>query len=237
MDQLPEINTQLLLQEFLSNQLSDVELNWLNLTITSLEEDELLRRFIPLFSLVPRFIAPQKAVFSKEVLADFELRYPGFSKSDWNLQELCRIMLMLALPISENEKTLKKLFETADINELRILYKGLYFLDNAQDFTERMVEGIRTNMTDVLDAIVANNPFASRYLSEDAWNQMVMKAVFTGRPLFSIYGLDQRRNEKLAKILQGFIKERKAAGRTVSPEIWRLIFPFLTRDLPKPLND
>ncbi|WP_316822547.1 EboA domain-containing protein [Pedobacter gandavensis] len=237
MEQLPEINTQELLQELLSDQLSELELTWFNLKIKSLEKDELLRQFIPLFSLIPRFIKAGKVEFSDHTLELLELSYPGFSSSDWNLQELCRIMLMVSLDPAENEKVLKKLFEAADINELRILYKALYFLDNAADFTDRLVEGVRTNMTDVLDAIVANNPFPARYLSEDAWNQMVMKAVFTGRPLFSIYGIDRRANEKLAKILHGYIQERKSAGRTVSPEVWRLLHPFMTEEMAQTLKE
>lgn len=231
-----EINTQLLLSEFLREQLSDAELYWLHTNVKSLEENELLRRFIPLFSSVPRFIAPKKAVFSAAAQSFFEAAYPGFSNSEWNLQQLCRISLMLELPVSKNEAVLKELFETADINELRILYKGLYFLENAGQFTGRMVEGVRTNMTDVLDAIIAYNPFASKYLSEDAWNQMVMKSVFNGRPLFSIQGLDQRANEKLAKILQGYIHERCSAGRTVSPEVWRVIYPFVTEEVAADLK-
>ncbi|WGQ11331.1 EboA domain-containing protein [Pedobacter gandavensis] len=230
------MNTQLLLAEFLREQLSDAELNWLHTNVKSLEENELLRRFIPLFSSVPRFIARRKAVFSTAVLALFEARYPGFSNSEWDLQELCRISLMLELPVSKNEAALKELFETAAINELRVLYKGLYFLENAADFTGRLAEGVRTNMTDVFDAIIVQNPFAAKYLAEDAWNQLVMKAVFTGRPLFSIYGLDQRANEKLAKILQGYIRERCSAGRTVSPEVWRVIYPFVTDEVATELK-
>jgi hypothetical protein len=51
------------------------------------------------------------------------------------------------------------------------------------------------------------------------------------RPLYTIHNVDQGKNENLANILQDFVRERWAAGRKVSPEIWRMIEGYLRDDV------
>jgi HEAT repeat protein len=58
------------------------------------------------------------------------------------------------------------------------------------------------------------------------WNQMVVKALFIGSTLAPIQKLDERRNADLARMLVDYAHERWAAGRTVSPELWRCVGPF-----------
>lgn len=50
------------------------------------------------------------------------------------------------------------------------------------------------------------------------------------RPLYRIYGADERANPELAGMLIDFAHERWAANRKVLPELWRFIGPFLIAD-------
>jgi hypothetical protein len=86
-------------------------------------------------------------------------------------------------------------------------------------------------MIDVFDAIALENTFPITYFSEDAWNHMVLKAIFMERPIYRIFGIDERRNTKLAGILHDFVQERWAAGRTVTPELWRMMVGFINDDI------
>ena len=74
---------------------------------------------------------------------------------------------------------------------------------------------------------MCNNPYPSENLSEAAWNQLVLKAFFTEKPIHKIIGLDRRANQELANILSDYAHERWAAFRTVNPQLWRCVGPFI----------
>lgn len=215
------------IQAIIQSKLSGSELNWFESNIVF----ESNVQFFQTFGLISRNISatiPQWTIEEKVLLEEL---YLGFTQSNWDLQQLCRSLLMTHLPLHQNIEIIKNLAEMAAIKELVCLYKGLYFLKNAPDFVLLVQEGIRTNMLAVFDAIVLANPFAAKYLPIDAWNQLVLKAVFMGRPLYQIIDLDLRKNEKLALIVHDYIHERWSAGRLVSPEIWRLVAGYVNQEI------
>jgi len=53
-----------------------------------------------------------------------------------------------------------------------------------------------------------------------------VKTLFIGSRLAPIQGLDARRNADLARMLIDYADERRAAGRSISPELWRCVAPF-----------
>lgn len=221
------INAGEAIQTIIQSKLSASELNWFKNNIVF----EKNAQFFQTFGLISRNIPSTILQLTTEEKALLEELYPGFTPSNWDLQQLCRSLLMTHLPLDQNVEIVKNLAEMAAIKELVCLYKGLYFLKNAPDFVLLVQEGIRTNMVAVFDAIALENPFASKYLPVDAWNQLVLKAVFMGRPLYQIIDLEARKNEKLALIVHDFIHERWSAGRLVTPEIWRLVAGYVNPEI------
>lgn len=179
------------------------------------------------FGLVRRKIPNRPLCLHNEQLKIIQQAYPAFNSNLWNLQEWSRLSFILNLPLAQQPDILNTLFETADKSELITLYRLLPFLQNPRQYIHRATDGIRTNMTDVFDAIAVNNPFPAIHFSENAWNQLVLKSIFMQRPLYKIYGLNQRRNKTLAVMALDFAHERWAAGRTVTPELWRLLSGYL----------
>jgi len=215
-----------MIKNLVNKKLSNDELNWFNKNISLIEKDESGNKFILAYSLTFRFISDEIVKWNDEELLFLEKQYPSFSKNSFNKQSLCRALLMVTLSKENNLSILKKLFETCSTKEQEDFFKSLYFLENAATLTILAEEGIRTNVENVFDAIALNNPYGAHFLSEGAWNQLVLKAIFMGRPLYKIYNLIERNTLKLALILNDYIHERWSAGRTVSPEIWQLMLGY-----------
>ncbi|MCA6074298.1 EboA domain-containing protein [Fulvivirga sedimenti] len=208
-------------REFFSHVASEnlTEFSWLE---KQLNNEFNKADFYLSFNLVHRKIQQRPVAYSDDQLAQWSTIYPGLQPEWWDSQALARLALILNIPTGEQVAVLDNLFSTGDIGELEVLYRSLYLLPDAGRFTKRGAEGIRTNMTRVYDAIALDNPFPAEYFNDGQWNQMVLKAIFMQRPLYRIQGLDNRVNEELRRIAQDFAHERWAAGRKVTPELWRL---------------
>ena len=74
---------------------------------------------------------------------------------------------------------------------------------------------------------MCDNPYPAEYLDEAAWNQLVLKAIFTEKPVHRIVGLDERTNQNLANTLSDYAHERWAAHRKLNPMLWRCVAPFV----------
>ena len=211
------------LHRILTHRLPPEAATWLEGKLQAVTTDFQSRSFFLTFGACSRFLGADRLPLTEADHRSLSAIYPNFSATEWSADELGRILLMTALPVDRNGEVLDKLFSTADYRELMALYRGLYFLDNAAEFTDRAREGLRTNMVGVFDAIALENPYPARYLSEDAWNHMVLKAMFMQRPIYRIYRIEDRKNAKLADIFMDYAEERWSAHRPVSPELWRFI--------------
>ena len=154
--------------------------------------------------------------------------------------QVARLLLIFELHLSSGDAWQQHIDECctgADVAELVTLYRGLPLYPHPENFIERACEGIRSNMTAVYCAVAHNNPYPAQFLNEDAWNQMVLKALFVAVPLDPIIGLDERANAKLAHMLADYAKERRAASRPISPELWRCVGPHATAEHARTLLD
>ncbi|WP_299758336.1 EboA domain-containing protein [uncultured Pontibacter sp.] len=182
------------------------------------------------FSAAPRFVGKAPLHLTQHDHATAQQIRPGFDPGRWNAAQAARTMLILSLPHQDGQafkEQIETLFNTADMGELVALYAALPLLPHPELFRGRAAEGFRTNMGDVFEAVALDNPYPADYMEEDAWNNMVLKTLFVGKPIFRIYGIEKRRNVKLARILSDYAHERWAAGRPVSPELWRPVGPFI----------
>lgn len=222
-----QISVQNYLTSILARASTPQGLAWLEKQITDAHTES---KFFMAFSLAPRFVGKKPlAITAEEVARANEIR-PGFNPQGWTADQAARTILVLLLPHRTPEEyvqVLDKLFAAADVNELVALYAALPVLPYPEKHIARQAEGVRTNMTLVFEAVALQNPYPHDYLPEEAWNQLVLKCIFTNRPLYRIYGLDNRRNAKLTQMLSDFAHERWAAGRTLSPEVWRNVGPFV----------
>ncbi|MEJ7693501.1 EboA domain-containing protein, partial [Daejeonella sp.] len=169
---------------------------------------------------------------------------PGYVLKDWTADRLCRVCLLMHLdPLDQDRyfRTIESLFLAAEMSELVALYSALPVLAHPEIWKMRCAEGIRSNISTVLEALMYGNPYPAGHLDEKAWNQLVMKAFFTDKDVNRIYGFDERANAELALIISDYAHERWAAGRSVNPLLWRSTAKFidtrLRSDLEKVLSE
>ena len=155
---------------------------------------------------------------------------PGFTVAGWDEFRLARVILLTVLAEQEKDiflENLKALIGTADLREQVAIFSAFPLLPHPVALVEFATDGLRSNIIDIFDSISLNNPFASENFTDEAWNQMVLKAIFITRPLYRIVGHGERTNLALAEAISDLAHERWAAGRTITPEAWRSCNNFL----------
>lgn len=212
------------LTQFLWEQTTKKEREWLE-DQTKSNDLDLMTAFVA----APRFLSKKNLSYDSKSRESLISDLPGFQVDGWNLVRLARVWLLLHLPTQPKEsfiKNIETLFDTAELNELVALYSALPLLPYPTEWLARATDAVRSNMGFVFDAIALQNPYPELHFPEASWNQLVLKTIFNGKPIHWIYGLDRRKNKELALAISDFISERMAAGRTVPPQIWRLIGSF-----------
>lgn len=214
-------------------------MRWLEERLGAVREDPSTRTIAIALGFVPRKLGRADLALSA---ADFEAAdtaRPGWTPRDWSVDNAARVLLLLAYAESigasrdrewaaEFVATLTDLVRTADAAESVAYFRGLPLYPAADLLRDLSGEGLRTNMRIVFEAVAHHSPFPREQFDRQRWNQMVLKAIFIGSTLAPIQGLDERANEELAEILIDYAHERWAAGRLVTPELWRCVGPFAT---------
>jgi hypothetical protein len=95
----------------------------------------------------------------------------------------------------------------------------LPLLPKAERFVELAIEACRTHVQSVFEAIACENPYPARFFPEANFNQLVLKAFFTGVSVHRIEGLRERRTAELIRMVHAYASERRAAGRSVPADL------------------
>ncbi|MEL6904878.1 MAG: EboA domain-containing protein [Planctomycetota bacterium] len=147
----------------------------------------------------------------------------GWNPERWTALDAQRVRLIVARA-QANDATLpdamEEAFRYADEGELRALYRALQLLPGPERFLWRAKEGCRTNMKSVFEANGCDTVYPVAHFDDIAWRQLCMKALFIEAPLWRIVGFDGRVDDELARMALDLADERRAAGRTVNPELW-----------------
>lgn len=217
-----------LLHKWLERRLAAEGRDWLNQGLQRLRGAEGDADLFRLVSLVTRKLGKADLAPSAEELREAETARSGWDPRDWSLDQAGRVLLLLGGGGSGETlvRRLDQLCATADVGELVAFYRGLPLYPDPSLHRLRAAEGLRSNMKAVFEAVSHRNPYPSEQLTDAAWNQLVLKSIFIGSPLQDVVGLDRRANAELARMLCDYAHERWAAGRPVTPELWRCVGPY-----------
>ncbi len=218
-----------LLRDWLSRRLDADQLAWVDDQIGRISASPSGRDLTIAVNLASRRAGKQPlGLGPHEATAGTSVR-AGLDAGDWTVDQAVRILFVLASYAAAGETfpaRLDTLVRSGAIGEQIALYRGLPLYPLAEQLRATAGEGIRSAMQPIYEAVAHRNPYPREQFSDAMWNQMVVKALFIGTTLAPIQGLDERRNPDLARMLVDYAHERWAAGRSVSPELWRCVGPF-----------
>jgi hypothetical protein len=216
-----------LLRRWLDRQLPEPARAWFDEQLGKLGGEVRDRDLYLALGLVPRKLGKADLDLGDLDLRDAAQARAGWDPRGWSVDQAARILVLLHAGGTGEQFAARfaQLCRTADVAEAIAFYRGLPLYPDPQMLEAQAAEGTRTNMRAVFEAVAHRNPYPKEQFSENRWNHMVLKALFVGSTLHPIQGLDARANPTLARMLCDYAHERWAAGRPVSPELWRCVGP------------
>jgi hypothetical protein len=145
----------------------------------------------------------------------------------WSADEAARAALLVqaaaAQPSGPFAALVDDLYQHGDSRERQAILRALAWLPAPERFLELAVEACRTSVQPVFEAIAGENEYPAAHFPDLNFNQMVLKALFTGVALRRIAGLQGRITAELRRMAAGYASERRAAGRSVPADIGVLL--------------
>ncbi|MPY85504.1 MAG: hypothetical protein GEV00_19840 [Actinophytocola sp.] len=133
------------------------------------------------------------------------------------VEDTARVALLRAAAQGWDRASLARevtaLYRHGDADEKRAVLRALDHLDLADAALDLVGDALRSNDTRLIAA--ALGPYAARHLDAHGWRHGVLKCLFTGVPLAAVSGIAERGDAELARMVEGFAAERRAAGRDV----------------------
>ncbi len=177
--------------------------------------------FLQAFSGAGRRLGRQPVALDDAERAAWTAAAP-VSPQGWGVDELGRVALLAAalgaLPDGEHAALVADLYDKGEVREKQAVLRALPLLPEPARFAATAIEACRSSVQTVFEAICCDNPYPSTCFPEPAFNQMVLKAIFTGAPVARIAGLAARAGAELGRMVSGYASERRAAGRPVPPD-------------------
>ena len=141
---------------------------------------------------------------------------------EWKSCDAARILILLQLKKFQPDFTnaLSQLYKFGDLGEHEAILKGLYCLDDDGQWVDNAIEACRTNIVALFSKIAINNPYPKYFFPEPAFNQLVLKSLFSDLDISGISGLKDRATATLSQMCYDYIIERHNADRSIPPSIW-----------------
>lgn len=184
-------------------------------------------KFLNTFSRAIRYLGLNPVNVDEKIEQEFKSAGALFAPQNWEVSEVARVALLLRaglILIGEDYKRLVlECFYKGDNREKKAVLRSLIFLPEPKIFLDIAVEACRTNVQTVFESIACDNPYPAVHFPDLNFNQMVLKALFTGSELDRILGWQERNNTELIRMAGDYASERKAAKREVPSDIQKIL--------------
>jgi hypothetical protein len=186
-----------------------------------------LPRFHALFARAARTLGTAPLVLTDAESAKLEEAGGPSRVVAWSVDHGARVAMIGWAASRLSETAFAALFDDlyyrGESREREAVLRALFYVPKPERFVPLAIEACRTNVRTIFEALACENPYAARFVPDAAFAQMVLKAIFIGTPVERIDGLPQRANAELARMVEGYASERRAASRTVPEDCARVI--------------
>lgn len=175
--------------------------------------------FTRLFAIAGRTLrGAEPAPAAAEALRSLGIPAP----EGWPAARIGRAALLLAAVDAAGAEAPARVtaaLRTSDTAERAAILQSLMLLPEPARFADLAADACRSSVQPVFEAVACDNRFPAAHFAEPTFNQMVLKAVFTGAPLARVAGLAGRTTHTLRRMAADFRDERRAAGRPVPADL------------------
>jgi len=215
------------LKQQLVSLLSPEQVDWLYASFDKLEaSDDLVNTLLTLSAITRRKLGEQ-SIENKE--AGLKTSATFIPISHWTCAEAGRGLLILKALSLANEQTvsiIQQYFEQGDEKEVTAICRVLMLLDQTELLKPFALEVGRTNSKSLFLSLIQYNPFPQACYTDHEFNQLVLKALFLGLEIGTVFGLRERANKELSQMCEDYIRERLAAKRSIPVDIRLALEPY-----------
>jgi hypothetical protein len=158
----------------------------------------------------------------RAVMASLEV---DWSLEGWQTDELGRVALLLdsahRTTAVDLDRLVESLWARGDNRERQAVMRALPLLPAPERWLVIALEGARSCVRPLFEAIACDNPYPATRFHEIHFNELVLKCLGADLPLARVVGLGARATGALTHEVATYAAARRAAGRSIRPELWR----------------
>lgn len=143
----------------------------------------------------------------------------------WQTDELGRVALLLdtahRVAPAELDRLVESLWARGDNRERQAVVRALPLLPGPERWLVVALEAARSSVRPLFEAIACDNPYPATRFHEIHFNELVLKCLGADLPLERVVGLGGRATTALTREVATYASARRAAGRSIRPELWR----------------
>ena len=143
----------------------------------------------------------------------------GHLVDGWRLDEMVRAAWLLraadVLAPDAFERLVEGTWRRGDSLVAQVVLKTLPMLPRPERFLVLALEGARSSLRLVFEALARDNEYPATHFHEVHFNELVLKAVGADIAPDRIVGLHGRMNRELVRLTRAHVALRRAAGRAV----------------------
>ena len=149
----------------------------------------------------------------------------AWSVERWQTDELGRVALLLdtahRVGVVALDDLVESLWARGDNRARQAVVRALPLLPRPERWLVLALEAARSSMRPLFEAVACDNPYPASRFHEIHFNELVLKCLRADLPLDRVVGLGGRATPALTREVASYAAARRAAGRSVRPELWR----------------